>query len=178
VLFTFPSRYCSTIGRQWVFSLGRWSSRIHTGFLVPRATWVRAQARNIPFGYGAITLCGAAFQPSSPRNVPSPRSAAALRTNTSRNPHTTTPAGLALHGFGLFPVRSPLLGKSLLFSFPPGTKMFQFPGYGLLTLCVHVRMTRHDSRRVAPFGYPRFKACLRLTEDYRSSLRPSSPSGA
>ena len=30
--------------------------------------------------------------------------------------------------FGLFPGRSPLLGESLLFSFPPGTKMFQFPG--------------------------------------------------
>ena len=29
--------------------------------------------------------------------------------------------------FGLFPVRSPLLGESLLFSLPGGTKMFQFP---------------------------------------------------
>ena len=29
--------------------------------------------------------------------------------------------------FGLFPGRSPLLGESLLFSFPEGTKMFQFP---------------------------------------------------
>ena len=29
--------------------------------------------------------------------------------------------------FGLFPGRSPLLGESLLFSFPRGTKMFQFP---------------------------------------------------
>ena len=28
----------SAIGRQVVFSLGRWSSLIHTGFLVPRAT--------------------------------------------------------------------------------------------------------------------------------------------
>ena len=32
------------------------------------------------------------------------------------------------HEFGLFPFRSPLLGESLLLSFPPGTKMFQFPG--------------------------------------------------
>ena len=29
--------------------------------------------------------------------------------------------------FGLLPGRSPLLGESLLFSFPAGTKMFQFP---------------------------------------------------
>jgi len=31
--------------------------------------------------------------------------------------------------FRLFPFRSPLLRESLLFSFPPGTKMFQFPGF-------------------------------------------------
>ena len=31
--------------------------------------------------------------------------------------------------FGLLPFRSPLLWKSLLFSFPPGTQMFQFSGF-------------------------------------------------
>ena len=40
VLFTFPSRYCFTIGHQVVFSLTRWSSLIHAKFLVFRATWV------------------------------------------------------------------------------------------------------------------------------------------
>ena len=38
VLFTFPSRYWFTIGRQVVFSLGKWSFRIPTGFLVSRGT--------------------------------------------------------------------------------------------------------------------------------------------
>ena len=38
VLFTFPSRYFSTIGHQLVFSLGRWSSLLPTRFLVPRGT--------------------------------------------------------------------------------------------------------------------------------------------
>lgn len=38
-LFTFPSRYSSTIGHQGVFRLTRWSWQIHTGFLEPRATW-------------------------------------------------------------------------------------------------------------------------------------------
>ena len=38
MLFTFPSRYWSTIGLWRVFSLGGWSRRIHTGFHVPRAT--------------------------------------------------------------------------------------------------------------------------------------------
>ena len=38
VLFTFPSRYCFTIGHLGVFSLTRWSSLIHTGFHVSHAT--------------------------------------------------------------------------------------------------------------------------------------------
>ena len=38
VLFTFPSRYYSTIGHQVVFRLGRWSSRIPTGFHVSGGT--------------------------------------------------------------------------------------------------------------------------------------------
>ena len=38
VLFTFPSRYSFTIGRQEVFSLGRWSARIRAAFHVCRAT--------------------------------------------------------------------------------------------------------------------------------------------
>ena len=38
VLFTFPSRYWFTIGRQGVFSLTRWSSWILAGFLVSRDT--------------------------------------------------------------------------------------------------------------------------------------------
>jgi len=39
VLFTFPSRYLFTIGRQVVFSLIPWSGQIHTEFHVHRATW-------------------------------------------------------------------------------------------------------------------------------------------
>jgi hypothetical protein len=34
-----------------------------------------------------------------------------------------------LKATGLFRVRSPLLAESLLMSFPPGTEMFQFPGF-------------------------------------------------
>jgi hypothetical protein len=34
-----------------------------------------------------------------------------------------------MSGTGLFRVRSPLLAESLLMSFPPGTEMFQFPGF-------------------------------------------------
>ena len=36
------------------------------------------------------------------------------------------------HRFGLCPFRSPLLRVSRLISFPPGTEMFQFPGFASL----------------------------------------------
>ena len=38
VLFTFPSRYCFTIGHQVVFSLMGWSPLFHTRFPVSRTT--------------------------------------------------------------------------------------------------------------------------------------------
>lgn len=38
------------------------------------------------------------------------------------------PAEQALR-FGLIPLRSPLLGDSMSLSLPPGTEMFQFPGF-------------------------------------------------
>ncbi len=80
--------------------------------------------------------------------------------------------------FGLFPVRSPLLRKSLLLSSPPGTKMFQFPGCALLTLWIHVRILPHYGQWVAPFGNPRINACLQLPEAYRCLPRPSSAPSA
>lgn len=54
VLFTFPSRYWSTIGLSGVFSLGGWSRRIHTGFHVPRATQ-DTTIFNAPCPYGTVT---------------------------------------------------------------------------------------------------------------------------
>ena len=39
--------------------------------------------------------------------------------------------------FGLFPFRSPLLRKSIFLSLPPGTEMFQFPGFTFIKLCIH-----------------------------------------
>ena len=51
---------------------------------------------------------------------------------------------------GLFPVRSPLLGESLLFSFPAGTKMFQFPALASTSDGCHpFRMTGCPIRKSA-----------------------------
>ena len=82
------------------------------------------------------------------------------------------PEGASRHPrFGLFPVRSPLLGESLiyLFSLPEGTKMFQFP-----SLAPAMRPASPKTW-VVPFGYPRVKGHLRLTVAFRSLSRPSSP---
>ena len=41
-----------------------------------------------------------------------------------------------------------------MLSLPPGTEMFQFPGFPVPTLCVQVGLTGHDPSRVSPFGDP------------------------
>ena len=82
----------------------------------------------------------------------------------------TTPVLPKQYRFGLFRVRSPLLAESLLFSLPPGTEMFQFPGFA-----PHTMRCRNRFRRVAPFGNPRIKGYLLLPAAYRSLSRPSSP---
>ena len=60
--------------------------------------------------------------------------------------------------FGLFPVRSPLLGESRLLSFPPGNEMFQFPG--LASSC-------EDPGARAPVGCP-----IRVSRDYGLCAAP------
>ena len=97
---------------------------------------------------------------------------------SSHDPESATRAGLARSRFRLFPVRSPLLRKSLLFSFPEGTKMFQFPSYASTTLCIQAGILQVCPQWVSPFGDLRINACLPLPEAYRSLPRPSSPPDA
>ena len=47
VLFTFPSRYFSTIGHQVVFRLGWWSTRLPTGFHVSGGTLDTARSSSL-----------------------------------------------------------------------------------------------------------------------------------
>ena len=112
-----------------------------------------------------------------------PSLAVLSRTIRLRHPFVT-PYGVSYNPerqafrFGLFPVRSPLLRKSLLLSFPPGTKMFQFPGYASCTLWIQVQVLPHYGQWVPPFGNPRIKAYLQLPEAYRCLSRPSSAPSA
>ena len=159
MLFTFPSRYWFAIGLLRVFSLGGWSRRIHTGFLVSRAT------------QGSATLRMASCTGLSPSMEPLSRGFHSPCVLRSRGP--TTPLRPEPEGFGLFPVRSPLLGESFLFSLPTGTKMFQFPAFAS-----SLEDDSPSDCRVVPFGNLWIKGYLLLPIAYRSLSRPSSPARA
>ena len=161
MLFTFPSRYWFTIGRQLVFSLTRWSARLHTAFHVCRATLGLPRAGRI-FGHGSLTLSGASFHTLDlifpvPHRGPKPRRQS-LR-------------------FGLFRFRSPLLTESILFLFLRLLRCFTSPGLANPLLCIQSGTTGYYPGQVTPFGNLRVKAYLPLSEAYRSLSRPSSPVG-
>ena len=127
---------CS-IGHQAVFSLTGWSPLIPTGFLVSRGTLDPA-APVFPSPTGlSPSVAGL------PRSVPL-GFRVALR---SPNP------GVHALRFGLFPFRSPLLWKSLLFSLPPATWMFRFAGF---PPCASsgLRRLRHTAAGLSPAGFP------------------------
>ena len=136
---------------------------------VPRYSGTCPESRLV-FVYRTVTCCGPTFQRGS-TNDPIGNSPA-LRPDRPYNPREQAP------WFGLFRVRSPLLAESLLFSSPGGTEMVHFPPLPSPSYVFTREVTGHDSRRVPPFGHPRVKACLQLTEAYRSLPRPSSTVGA
>ena len=94
VLFTFPSRYCFTIGHQVVFSLTGWSPLFHTRFLVSRTT-LDSTSLSFPFIYWTFTFYGMLFQNIS--------------TRITYNISWSEPHVYYYSWFGLFLFRSPLL---------------------------------------------------------------------
>ena len=159
MLFTFPSRYWFAIGLLRVFSLGGWARRIHTGLHVSRATQDTARlylASNTGLSPSMVKFSNLFFS---------------QKFMLHRSP--TTPQMQSHLRFGLFPVRSPLLGESLLFSLPTGTKMFQFPAFAS-----SLEDDSPSDCRVVPFGNLWIKGYLLLPIAYRSLSRPSSPARA
>jgi len=99
------------------------------GFTCPVVLGNRFQGVRAVFAYGAITRSGGTFQILQLTvGLVTPR-----RVRSSSDPAPQPPignaCGLTPIEFGLFPVRSPLLGESRLLSFPRGTEMFQFPRF-------------------------------------------------
>ena len=94
--------------------------------------------------------------------------------------------GGTFQSLGLFPVRSPLLGESLLFSFPAGTKMFQFPALASISDGCHpFRMTGCPIRRSAdqrlcapPRGFSQLVTSFIASESLGIRRAPFLTSGA
>ena len=95
----------------------------------------------------------------------------------SCNTADTTLAGLHIDGLGCSPFARRYWGNRVCFLFLRVLRWFTSPGW--LRHPMYSDAALEDCPRgVAPFGDLRVKACLRLTEAYRSLPRPSSPSCA
>ena len=106
VLFTFPSRYCSSIGHQVVFWLGGWAPLLPTGLLVSGGT-LDPVPISFTFGYVALTLYGR------------PSHAVLLAKSISLT--VRNPKNIATLGLAMLRVRSPLLAEFRLITFPRPT---------------------------------------------------------
>lgn len=122
VLFNFPSRYYYTIGLETYLELGVDAPQIHAGF--PTDATQELDPIFSTYIYGAFTLYGMTFQSIS----------TSLKKIVNQVfLHHISPSFHKGIQFVLCRVRSTLLTASLLLSFPPPTKMFQFGGFPLLT---------------------------------------------
>ena len=109
--------------------------------------------------YRTLTFCGGPFlNPSTTHQLGNSVPDLVLQLSVPTTPKWQRHQALTPLRFRLFPFRSPLLGESLLLSFPQGTEMFQFPWFPLPALCVQAGVTPHDGCRVSPFGHPRINA--------------------
>ncbi len=150
VLFTFPSRYLFTIGHQGVFRLRRWSSRIHTGFLGPRATWDPFR-ESLEFRLqGCHLLCRSFPTTSATQAIFYSLPDQQLRLEGPATPNTQRLPAITRTRFGLFPFRSPLLRESRLLYFPVGTEMFHFPTFPPPALSVQAGAMGHNAQS----GFP------------------------
>ena len=95
----------------------------------------------------------------------------------------STPGAPRRPRFGLAPFRSPLLGGSLLFSFPPATWMFRFAGLAPAIRRVprlprggfpHSGIRGSKAARASPRHFAACRALLRPWEPRASPVRPYS----
>ena len=129
-----------------VFSLGRWSSRIPTGFHVSRGTRV--------ISYGRASFSPTGLSPSMARLSSALRLKTKFAVTSTARPQAAlqplicNACRLHTDWFGLFPFRSPLLRESRLFLFLRVLRCFSSPG-SLLPLCIHL-----GYRPLPPVGCP------------------------
>ena len=160
MLFTFPSRYWFTIGRQGVFSLRRWSSQIPAGFHVSRGTQDSIQEGCVVSTTGLsppVADLSRSFVYETACSLPE---VSVQTSDTILQPPICNAHGLTHIGFRLFPFRSPLLWESNFFLFLRVLRCFTSPRSLPQTYIFSKGISRHYPGWVAPFGHPRIKARL------------------
>src|SRR5690606_36942315 len=175
VLFTFPSRYSFTIGRQEYLALERGRPRFPRDFTCPVVLKVRPGAQHL-FRLQGFHLLWLRFPTDSARDPESPcgvqpatdglTTPALQRLYASTRPVWALPLSLAT-----------TQGISFDFS-SSGYLDVSVPPVPLAWLWIHHAIPVHYHRWVAPFGDPRIDACLRLPGAFRRLPRPSSAPGA
>ena len=139
VLFTFPSRYFSTIGHRGVFSLGGWSLRLPTRFLVSRCTLDSAMSDWILFTGLSPSLVG----------LPIPFYYPLWITSAVRNPGCISTPGL---GSSVFARR--YSQNRFFFLLLWVLRCFSSPRLPALALCIHARSTGLLSQLGFPIRIP------------------------
>jgi hypothetical protein len=114
VLFTIPSRYWFPIGRRWYLALDGGPPRFPPDTTCPVVLTHQSHVRSQRVAYGALTRSGGPFQQPSAASAPRRERSAALSRLAVQPPPRSTSRLLSRDGFGLFPVRSPLLRESSL----------------------------------------------------------------
>ena len=115
MLFTVPSRYWCTIGRWRYVALGRGRPRFPPDVTCPAVLTIWAHSPPSAVAYGTLTPCGDPFQRSSAHGCWSLRGGCRPLQPTRSTPRWHRRQAVPPAGFGLLPVRSPLLRESSLF---------------------------------------------------------------
>ena len=160
VLFTFPSRYLSTIGLSVVFSLTGWAPQIPAEFLVLRGTQVPA----CPTARVSRTGLSPSTDPVSTGFRYARRAGASPVLQPRARPQDRP-------GLGYCAFARHYLRNHSYFLFLRVLRCFSSPGSPTTATVVW----RHRCRRVSPFGHPRVAGHLPLAAAFRSLSRPSSP---
>ena len=137
--------------------------QLPTGYS-PRST-LEPASYSPSYAYGAITLYGGAFQPTS-----ASRESSIMAGPKPRIPYLSPDRAR----FGLCRFPSPVLTASQLISLPARTEMLQFRASPLAVLKGTASAKGCSPLAGFPFGHIRINACLRLPGRFRGLLRPSS----
>ena len=159
VLFTFPSRYSSTIGLPVVFSLSGWCRTIQPGFLRSRPTQDtlrRADASHTGLSPSAARL------PRRFRSLPRPM-------RGSYNPDPASTGTVWAYPLSLAATR----GITVVFS------SSAYLDVSVRRVCLPARAgISRKTGMGCPIRTPADLPPLRVPADFRSLARPSSPPGA